>query len=408
MSDVTRSTIAGLSTLGAFVVAIIFGIHATHGSPVKSRETVNAAFDNVAGLTVGDDVRVASVRVGYVEELRIQDGHAMAVLKLDHPDTKLYGNATAGVIDRSGFGQKFVSLDPGTADAGAFDGTIDRSSTARAQDINELFNVFDEKTRGAANSTLREFGGGMTGHAQDMNDLLGHAPGILSNTATVSEALTSRDSDLVGLMQSADTLSARFVGRQQHVADVLDQLAVTFGAMAVDGGEPMSDTIQAAPETLDDVKTALDDLRDPLENTGSAMDDLRPGAEALGKATPDLRAFMRDSVEPLEKLPEVNKLGVPALKSLTTLVHDARPLARQLVKTGDSGAPPVSVISHYVPEIVRYFNWLGSTLNYETPGGLYTRILTIASDESVGGKGTAIGLKRNAYVKPGQTDIGGH
>ncbi|MFL6089603.1 MAG: MlaD family protein [Aeromicrobium sp.] len=402
-----KSSLAGIGTLAAFIVAIIFGIHATHGSPLKSRETVEAAFDNVAGLTVGDDVRTASVRVGYVRELRIEDGQALAVLNLDDPDTKLYGNATAGVIDRSGFGQKFVALDPGTADAGPLNGMIKRTSTQRAQDINELFNTFDEKTRGSANSTLREFGGGMTGHAGDLNDLLTHAPGILDNTAVVSEALTSNDSDLVGLMQSADTLSARFAGRQQHAANVLDQLATTFGAMAVDNGEPMSDTIQDAPETLGDVKSALDDLRDPLENTGSAMEDLHPGAVALGKATPDLRAFMKESVHPLRKLPEFNKLGVPALESLTTLVHDLRPLARQLVTTGASGAPPVTVISQYVPEIVRYFNWGGSMLNYPTPGGLYTRILTIASDESVGGKGAAVGLKRHAYVNPGQTDIGG-
>ena len=148
-------------------------------------------------------------------------------------------------------------------------------------------------------------------------------------------------------------------------------------------------------------------MKGPLENTASAMEDLRPGAEALGDATPDLRAFMRESVDPLEDLPKVNKLAVPAVESLTTLVHDARPLARQLIKTGDSGAPFTSVVSTYVPDIVRYFEHGSSMLNYDTPGGKYTRILTVVNDESVGGKGEALNLQRNAYPDPGETDEGG-
>lgn len=403
-----RSTLIGLGTLAAFVAAIIFGLNATHGSPLTHRGTVKAAFGDVSGLTVGDDVRMSGVRVGFVSELALQHGQAVAVLQIDDPDRKVYANAKAAVVDRSGFGQKFVYLDPGTSSSGPLQGTISRDHTVVAQDINQLFNVFDEKTRTAANGQLRELGGGMTGHAEDMHDLLRSAPGILDNTATVSGALSERNgSDLVGFMQSTDDISARFVGREQHVADVLDQLGTTFDAMAVDDGQPMEQTIQKSPETLDSLQSAFDDLRKPLDHTASAMKELHPGAVALGKATPDLRAFMRDSVGPLRKMPKFNKLGAPAIKSLTGLVHDARPLARQLITTGGSGAPPVSIISQYVPEIIRYFEYGSSMLNYDTSGGKYTNIVTIPNDESVGGKGKALTLQRHAYLAPGETDLGG-
>ena len=403
-----RSTLIGLATLGTFVVAVIFGLNATHGSPVKERTTVEAAFENVAGLMVGDDVRIASARVGYVEEMKIDDGHAVLVLKIDDPEQKLYADATAAVTDRSGFGQKFVNLDPGTPGAGKLDGRIERSSTIRSEDINELFNVFDDKTRSAANTTLSEFGGGMTGHAADLNDLLDTAPGILENTAAVSDALAvNQANDFVGLLQSSDRLAARFRGREQHAANVLDQMGTTLDALAVDGGDPLSETIQDAPETLDDLKSALDELEQPLENTASAMEELRPGAEALADATPDLRAFMRESEEPLSDLPRVNEQGEPALDALTDLVHDARPLARQLITTGDSGAPPVTKLAAYTPEVIRWFEWIADTTKYPTEGGNYTRILTLINDESIGGKGKALTLQRNVYGDPGTTDIGG-
>ena len=403
-----RSGLIGLATLGTFVVAVIFGLNATHGSPVKERLTVEAVFDNVAGLMVGDDVRIASARVGYVEEMKIDDGNAVLVLKIDDAEQKLHADATAAVTDRSGFGQKFVNLDPGTPAAGELNGRIERSNTIRSEDINELFNVFDDKTRGAANTTLREFGGGMTGHAGDLNDLLDTAPGILENTAAVSDALAvNQANDFVGLLQSSDRLAARFRGREQHAADVLDQMGTTLDALTVDGGDPLGETIQDAPETLDDLKSALDELEQPLENTASAMEELRPGAEALADATPDLRAFMRDAEKPLRDLPRVNELGVPALNALTALVHDARPLARQFITTGDSGAPPVTKLAAYTPEVVRWFEWIADTTKYPTEGGNYTRILALINDESIGGKGKAATLQRNVYGAPGTTDIGG-
>ena len=403
-----RAGLIGLTTLGTFIVAVIFGLNATRGNPVKERTTVEAAFENVAGLMVGDDVRIASTRVGYVDEMKIDDGEAVLVLKIDDPERKVYADATAAVTDRSGFGQKFVNLYPGSPGAGELRGRIDRNKTIRSEDINELFNVFDEKTRGAANSTLREFGGGMSGHAQDLNDLLGTAPGILEDTAAVSDALTvNQGNDFVGLLQSSDRLAARFRGREQHAANVLDQMATTLNAIAVDNGGPEAKTIQDAPETLKDVKSVLDDLEQPLDHTASAMDELRPGAEALADATPDLRAFMKDAVEPLDDLPRVNKLGVPALASLTDLVRDARPLARQVITTGDSGAPPVGKLGEYTPEVVRWFDWLGDTLKYKTDGGNYARILIVASDESVGGVIKSPTTKRNVYGAQGTTDEGG-
>ncbi len=401
-----RANIAGYSTLGAFVVAVIFGLNATHGSPVKERETVTADFDDIGGLYVGDDVRIASVRVGFVKELRLKDGHAFAVMKIDDPTTKVYADARAGVIDRSGLGQKFINLDPGSPSAGPLTKTIAMDHTVRSQDINGLFNTFDEKTRAAAGVELREFGGGMDGHAQDLNDLLHTAPGILSNSGTISDTLSvNNGSSLVGMMRSADTLSARFRGRQQHVADVIDQLGTTFDAIAVDDGQPLEQTIAKGPETLKQTRQALDDLRKPLKHTASAMKDLRPGAKALGDAMPNLRGFMKDAVDPLEKVPDVSKDAVPALESLTDLAHDnLRPLARQLVTTGRSGAPSVAVISQYVPEIVRYFTDGASMLSNDTANGKFARILVIPSDESVGGKPAVVKINRNPYVEPGETD----
>ena len=92
----------------------------------------------------------------------------------------------------------------------------------------------------------------------------------------------------------------------------------------------------------------------------------------------------------------------------TDLVHDARPLARQLITTGDSGAPPVSKLGEFTPEVVRWFDWLGDTLKYDTHDGKYARILAVITDESVGGLPIqSPTTKRNVYGAQGTTDQDG-
>jgi hypothetical protein len=68
----------------------------------------------------------------------------------------------------------------------------------------------------------------------------------------------------------------------------------------------------------------------------------------------------------------------------------------------------VTTMADYTPEVVRWFVDLGDTLKYETSDGLYTRILAIVSDESVGGTGRSLTVKRNVYGDPGTVDEGGN
>ena len=82
----------GTAVLVLFGGAVVFGLNATHGMPLAERREVRVEFDDLSGLNTGDDVRIAGNRVGYVDELLLEDGRAIAVLKLDDPDTKLYGS----------------------------------------------------------------------------------------------------------------------------------------------------------------------------------------------------------------------------------------------------------------------------------------------------------------------------
>lgn len=397
----------GVALLALFVAAIIFGLNAVHGMPLAKRAEVKVAFDDLSGLNNGDDVRIAGKRVGYIHDLRIEDDQAIAVIKLDDPDTKLYEDATAArVSDRSGLGQKFINLNPGEESTGPLrdDSTIPASETVKAEDINVLLDVFDEKTRQNAQTSLRNLGGGMIGKAEDMQAFAKEAPGILRNTGTVSGALSADQGAPLGdLLESADRISARMAMRDKELAALVDEMAVTVDAFGVDEGNQVRASLDLAPDTLDAAHSALQTLDAPLQDLAVAMREIRPGATALGETTPEFRALMREAVDPLEKVPGVNKVAKPGVKALDRVVTDARPLAHQSTKAGTNGAPLATEFGRYSAYVTEYYRRAASVLSYSDNGGNAFRFLVVPGlADTLAGGITSAGLDRQPYPRPGQ------
>jgi phospholipid/cholesterol/gamma-HCH transport system substrate-binding protein len=390
----------GAVVLALFAGAVVFGLNATHGMPLVARKTVTVEFSDLSGLNTGDDVRIAGMRVGHVDAIDLRHGHAVAVLKLDDPSTRLYQNAVAArVVDRSGLGQKFVDLDPGDPSTGPLlSGPVPASRTVKSEDLSQLLDVFDPQTRAASSEALRDLGGGMLGHGDDLHALARHGAGILQDTATVSRAMAAGDGvPLEQMLSAADRLSSRMAGRSTELAALTEQLGETVQAFGVDDGRQVRDTLAAAPGALDDARAALHDLDGPLADTAVAMRTLRPGASALGASTPDLRAFLREAVTPLDRVPAVSKAAVPGIGALTGFVTDARPLATQLVRTGTEAAPVVSVLGRYAWDIANFYTNASGALSHGDSAGHWLRILLLPGAESVAG---TLPAHRDPYPAP--------
>ncbi|MCR1785749.1 MCE family protein [Nocardioides carbamazepini] len=394
----------GSLVVALFGAAVVFGLNATHGMPLAERKEVRIAFDDLSGLNTGDDVRIAGSRVGYVDALELDDGQAVAVIKLDDPDTPLYEDARAArVSDRSGLGQKFVTLDPGDPSTGPLrdGGVIPADQTVEAEEVNELLDVFDEQTRADASTTLKNLGGGLAAHGEDLHRFLGDAPGILEDTGTVSGALaTGGGTPLERMLASGDRLTGRLAARDDELAALVDQLAVTVDAFAVDGGDPVRASLDRAPDTLDSADAALRALDAPLADLAVAMREIRPGAVSLGRATPDLRALLREGVTPVRKMPGVNRSAVPGVQALDALVADARPLADQLVTTGSTAAPLAGVLGDYADDISRYYTGASASLSHGDRAGHWLRILLLPAPENAG---LPLLVDRDPYPEPGET-----
>ena len=98
------------------IVAIGFLVYAIghSGQTVSSGYALEARFDQIAGLNVGGDVRIAGVKVGSVTDEKIDPKTFAAVVSMNvRDDIHLPKDTGASIISESLLGGKYVSLSPG-------------------------------------------------------------------------------------------------------------------------------------------------------------------------------------------------------------------------------------------------------------------------------------------------------
>ncbi len=107
---------------GAVVIAIaavfFFYVYTTTGAGRgESGYTLNADFDNVEGITVGSDVRMAGIKVGSVTNQDIDPATYQAKLSMViDPRIKLPDDTTVKVTSEGLLGGKFIALEAGGSD----------------------------------------------------------------------------------------------------------------------------------------------------------------------------------------------------------------------------------------------------------------------------------------------------
>jgi phospholipid/cholesterol/gamma-HCH transport system substrate-binding protein len=399
-----RSVVASFIVLALVAIGLYVSANAQDGLPLSKTTEVKAAVGDVSTLAVNDDVREYSKRIGRVSAIDFDHGKAVVTMALDGTPG-IFKNATAAVWDASALAQKFIELDPGTANTGSLGSqVIPASHTTGSADLQQLLGVLDPNTRIQASSMIRQVGGGVAGHSQDLHDFLGASPDLLGNLGTTAGALASDQMNLPGLLRSADQLASRFSGREQQISALVQQADTTLRGITVDDAQPMQALLSKAPSTMQDVRAALASLDTPLADLQTAMTNLRPGAVSLGQATPDLRGVLREAVPVLGKVPGVAGQATPAVDDLRQAFADARPLAPTITAAFGYLATPLGVLAPYGPEIGQFFASGHSFVSEgAAPGMRFARLsANVGVGMITGGIYGSANFPRDEYPKPGQ------
>lgn len=262
------------------------------GKPFQQKGyTLVAGFESLRELKIGDEVRMAGVKIGAVERTRLANRRAEAVLRIDS-GVEVASDATATIVMAGLIGTNYIGIDLGSAGSPALrDGAEIR--TRVTPDINaimtELGNL-GQKLEGA----LGAFGNAMNGEGgkdgvfQKLDRL------VTENSVKINATMTNLQEVTGKLNRGEGTL-----GRLINDPKLHDELLASVGeirAAATDAKNFMAsaqtivDQVKAGKGTLGTLvfdDTAGADLKATVNNLRSISEKLARGEGTLGKLIND-------------------------------------------------------------------------------------------------------------------------
>ncbi len=219
----------------------------------RDNYTVTATFDDVTGLLLNDNVKIAGVVVGKVTKIDTREGVADVTFQVDNAHDNIPKDSTAAIRWRNLIGQRYVYLYQGDSPETLQDGDhIDIEDTASVIDLGELFNKLGPIVGAIDPAQVNDFLETITEALDGREDKVGQA---LDDLAVLTTGLASRDDAIQRLLTNLDTVADTVNRRDAQIASMLDNLillADTFGDNTA--------TLDAALTELASFGTELDGL----------------------------------------------------------------------------------------------------------------------------------------------------
>ncbi|GHF52773.1 phospholipid/cholesterol/gamma-HCH transport system substrate-binding protein [Amycolatopsis bartoniae] len=284
-------------------------------------ETVSyrARFTDVTSLNDGDDIRMAGVRVGQVEDIELVDRRFAEVTFSVDRDRKLAATVTATVKYRNLIGQRYVALDQGTG-AGTLPpgGLIPLERTHPALDLTAVFNGFKPLFQALSPTDVNKLAGEIVqvlqGEGGTVDDLLRH-------TASLTSSLANQDQVIGQVVTNLNTVLERVNAHDAQLSQLLDATQRLVSGLAADA-KPLGDAIDGIGQLTASAANLVQDGRAPVHADVDAVNQL---AKALGDNTPEFEKFLANLPQKYEAIGRIASYGSWLNFYLCAVSSDAAP-----------------------------------------------------------------------------------
>ncbi|MGY5046289.1 MCE family protein [Streptomyces sp. 900105755] len=281
-------TIAATALLAATIVNVSF----------TPKDTYHAVFTDVTGLETGDDIRVAGVRVGEVDGIRIKDRTLAEVTFTVSADRPLLAGTRAVVRYRNLVGQRYIALTEGAGDVTARlrpGGTIPLSRTQPALDLNALLNGFKPLFAALSPSDVNQLA---TEIVQTLQGEGGTVNSLLAHTASLTSTLADRDKLIGSVIDNLNTVLETLDKRGSRFSGLLTQLRRVVSGLSADR-KPIGESLVSIGDLTDVTSGLLKDARPPLKDDIAGLGDL---AGTLNKNENTVEGVLKRLPNKLDKL----------------------------------------------------------------------------------------------------------
>jgi phospholipid/cholesterol/gamma-HCH transport system substrate-binding protein len=256
----------------------------------KQGYTLVAGFANLKGLKTGDEIRMAGVKVGAVEQTRLADHRVEALLAIE-PNVKIPSDAVASIEQSSLLGSNYLGITFGTP-GGPLLKDQDEIKTKATADMSEVISQLGNlgaKLDQVVGEIGKSLGGGENGGLFQRLDKLVTENGpklteTISNLQDVTTKLKSGEGTMGKLINDPklhDELLASVGEIKQAAADARTFMGDAKGIVAdVKGGKGTLGMLLYDEPTSNSLKVSLNNLKEVSAKLNS-------GQGTLGKLISD-------------------------------------------------------------------------------------------------------------------------
>jgi virulence factor Mce-like protein len=383
--------LVGAVTVLVTIVAVFLAYNANSGLPFVPTYDLKANMPNASQLVKGFEVRIGGARVGFISKIEPRkraDGtaYAQVTMKLDKTIEPVPADSTLLVRPRSSLGLKYIELTPGRGRAGLAAGSTIPLRQARPAvvELDDLFNMFDAKTRVGQRNTLDGFGGGFAGRGQDLNSALEAFVPLLADLEPVARNLSDPATRLDRFFASLARVSAEVAPVAEEQASLFVNLDTAFTAWASVARPFLQETISESPPSEQLAIEQFPRQRPFIRNNAAFFRELRPGVAVLPHAAPILADAFQAGTDVLPRTERMNEDLARVFEKLADFGDDpmVRAGIRQLTRLSSSLRPtlrfltPAQTTCNYASILLRN---AASLLSEGDSNGNFQRFLTVAA-----------------------------
>jgi phospholipid/cholesterol/gamma-HCH transport system substrate-binding protein len=339
--------------------------------------SLTAQFQNGSALVPGNQVVIGARPVGSVDEIRLgPDGQANVTFTVDdeYAPVRLGTVATVRWASLSSVANRQIQLTPppeGQGEPIPDGGVLTQTETITDVEVDQFFNMLDEKTVKDFRRVIKGFANSYEGVAKNANRGYKYLNPLLYNGRRVFAELNADQEALERLLVDGSRFAGALAERSTDLTELVHNLNLMMNAIG-DRKRELARAIGLLPPFLRNANTTFVNLR-------AALDDLQPLVVAARPAAKLLRPF-------LVRLRAVARNAVPTVRDLSKIIR--RPgKANDLVEL-QRAQPPVRRAA------------IGSGFPECGPGPEHPEDLQVAADDdySQGSFGEAICSLRNGHA----------
>jgi phospholipid/cholesterol/gamma-HCH transport system substrate-binding protein len=352
---------------------------------------VTAEFVNAGQLVKGNEVKAGGVTVGSVKDIDVtQDGRAKVTLAITDDDYQPLRRGTRVMIKQaslSGIANRYIDLQLGPANGDEIDdgGVIGSDQTATAVELDQIFNLFDERTRTGLQDFFKGSGEMLHGRGKELREGVHYLNPAFSTGSRLFAELTRDEALLKKFLVDSGTLVNALADRRDDLTGVVGNLNATFGALGRQQ-DALAESVELLPPFMRQANTTFVSLRSALDDVDPFVEASKPAVKRLGPFLDQARLFVRDGEPTIRDLSRTIESAGPN-NDLIELIKSFPPLADAAMDTRrvngadrrgafpettdalNAAAPTIAFGRPYTPDFVGWMDDFSTTGGYDANGG---------------------------------------